>query len=221
MTNINLSKRLQSIADMIDYNSNVVDVGCDHGLLDIYLTLNKNCNCIASDISKNVLENTKNNVEKYHLIDKIKIICSDGLKNIDIKIPDKIVISGMGTSTILNILSTKKINEIDNLIIQSNNEIDKLRYEICKIGFYIEGEKIIFDKDKYYTIINFKKGKKKYCNVDYMFGPIARLNNENSKYFNILYEKNKKILKMIPNKYVVKKLNQYNYLKKIKKFTCV
>lgn len=221
MTNINLSKRLQSIADMIDYNSNVVDVGCDHGLLDIYLTLNKNCNCIATDISKNVLENTKNNVEKYHLIDKIKIICSDGLKNIDIKIPDKIVISGMGTSTILNILSTKKINEIDNLIIQSNNEIDKLRYEICKIGFYIEGEKIIFDKDKYYTIIKFKKGKKKYCNVDYMFGPIARLNNENSKYFNILYEKNKKILKMIPNKYVVKKLKQYNYLKKIKKFTCV
>lgn len=221
MTSINLSKRLQSIADMIDYNSNVVDVGCDHGLLDIYLTLNKNCNCIATDISKNVLENTKNNVEKYHLIDKIKIICSDGLKNIDIKIPDKIVISGMGTSTILNILSTKKINEIDNLIIQSNNEIDKLRYEICKIGFYIEGEKIIFDKDKYYTIINFKKGKKKYCNVDYMFGPIARLNNENSKYFNILYEKNKKILKMIPNKYVVKKLKQYNYLKKIKKFTCV
>ena len=194
MTSINLSKRLQSIADMIDYNSNVVDVGCDHGLLDIYLTLNKNCNCIATDISKNVLENTKNNVEKYHLIDKIKIICSDGLK---------------------------KINEIDNLIIQSNNEIDKLRYEICKIGFYIEGEKIIFDKDKYYTIINFKKGKKKYCNVDYMFGPIARLNNENSKYFNILYEKNKKILKMIPNKYVVKKLKQYNYLKKIKKFTCV
>ena len=54
-----------------------------------------------------------------------------------------------------------------------------------------------------------------------MFGPIARLNNENSKYFNILYEKNKKILKMIPNKYVVKKLKQYNYLKKIKKFTCV
>lgn len=221
MTNLKLSKRLQSIADMIDYNSNVVDVGCDHGLLDIYLTLNKNCNCIATDISKNVLENTKNNVEKYHLIDKIKIICSDGLENIDIKIPDKIVISGMGTSTILNILSTKKINEIDNLIIQSNNEIDKLRYEICKIGFYIEGEKIIFDKDKYYTIINFKKGKKKYCNVDYMFGPIARLNNENSKYFNILYEKNKKVLKMIPNKYVVKKLKQYNYLKKIKKFTCV
>ena len=33
-----LSKRLKTIAHMIPEHKNVIDVGCDHGLLDIYLT---------------------------------------------------------------------------------------------------------------------------------------------------------------------------------------
>ena len=38
---MNISNRLKTIADMIDSNYHVIDVGCDHALLDIYLTLNK------------------------------------------------------------------------------------------------------------------------------------------------------------------------------------
>lgn len=205
---------------MIECDSSIVDVGCDHGLLDIYLTLNKNCNCIAADISKNVLENTKKNIYKYNLEEKIKIVCSDGLKNINID-ENKIVISGMGTSTILNILSSKKTNEIDDLIIQSNNEIDKLRRNVCGLGFYIYNEKIVFDKNKYYVIIYFKRGTKVYNNVDYIFGPIARFDKENYIYFNDLYNKNFAILNKIPKKHVIKKFKQYNYLRKIKKFTCI
>lgn len=205
---------------MIECDSSIVDVGCDHGLLDIYLTLNKNCNCIAADISKNVLENTKKNIYKYNLEEKIKIVCSDGLKNINID-ENKIVISGMGTSTILNILSSKKTNEIDDLIIQSNNEIDKLRRNVCGLGFYIYNEKIVFDKNKYYVIIYFKRGTKVYNNADYIFGPIARFDKENHIYFNDLYNKNFDILNKIPKKHVIKKFKQYNYLRKIKKFTCI
>ena len=33
---IKLSKRLSIVASLIDSN-NIIDVGCDHGLLDIYL----------------------------------------------------------------------------------------------------------------------------------------------------------------------------------------
>ena len=127
-----LSIRLKEIASLIPNSSKVVDIGCDHGLLDIYLTKNKNCTCIASDISSNVLVNTKKNIDKYNLEDKIKIICSNGLENIDVNGFDTLVISGMGTSTILSILDNEKVNEFDKLIIQSNNDIEKLRYDIIK-----------------------------------------------------------------------------------------
>ena len=40
---IKLSLRLKKIAKYVDDYSNIVDIGCDHGLLDIYLVqTNKN-----------------------------------------------------------------------------------------------------------------------------------------------------------------------------------
>ena len=37
---MNLSKRLEAVATLVDVGKRVIDVGCDHGYLDIYLTLN-------------------------------------------------------------------------------------------------------------------------------------------------------------------------------------
>ena len=60
-----LSYRLKKIASLIDPNKVVIDVGCDHGLLDIYLTLyNKNI-CTASDINKNALSSAINNINIF------------------------------------------------------------------------------------------------------------------------------------------------------------
>ena len=72
---INLSKRLKKIADYIPENSRIVDIGCDHALLDIYLVQTKKTNqIIASDINPNALKNAKKNIKKYNLEDKIKTI---------------------------------------------------------------------------------------------------------------------------------------------------
>ena len=55
---IKISKRLKEIANYVEENSNIVDIGCDHGLLDIYLIQNKkNIKIIASDINQNALNN--------------------------------------------------------------------------------------------------------------------------------------------------------------------
>lgn len=218
MTNM-LSIRLQKIADMIAEGSNVIDIGCDHGFLDIYLTSVKNCTCIASDISENVLKNTRINIKKYNLSSKIAVVCSDGLSNIDVNGYDTIVISGMGTSTILDILDNDKVFD-KNLIIQSNNDLEMLRRVMVDRGFYIFDEKVVFDKNKYYVIIYFKNGVKEYNEYDYLFGPIARLNIENYDYYKYLLDKNLEIIKNISkdnDKY--KELEDYIY--KIKKFTCI
>lgn len=214
-----LSKRLKYIADMIEVGSTIFDVGCDHGLLDIYLTKNKDCHCIASDISPNVLKNTTININNNGLADRIKIICSSGFDNLEITNSDIVVISGMGTKTILNILDCDKTLNINNLIIQSNNEIELLREMVIKKGFYIFNECIVEEHNKNYIIIYFKRGFKQYKKEDYLFGPIARKNITYSKYYNSLYIKNREIMKKIPKKYIIKRINYYIYLYKIKKFT--
>ena len=50
---IKLSKRLEAISSLVPNNSKIIDIGCDHGLLDIYLYQKKISNkIIAADIYK-------------------------------------------------------------------------------------------------------------------------------------------------------------------------
>ena len=61
-----ISKRLKTISEFIDDNCNIIDVGCDHALLDIYLFKNKkNIKLIASDIGEGPLEQAEKNIKKY------------------------------------------------------------------------------------------------------------------------------------------------------------
>ena len=192
---IKLSKRLLSIANLVDDNSKVVDIGCDHGLVSIYLAMNKqNISIIASDINQNALDNAIKNINKYHLEDKIKVCLSNGLDNINDEI-DTIIISGMGGHTIVDILTNnqEKLNTVNNIIIQSNNDIEYVRRKIVKLGYCISKEELILDKNIYYTVILFTKGKKKYTNKEYYFGPI--LLKENSKIF--IEKKNKEYTKLV------------------------
>ena len=76
---IKLSKRLEIVASYISDNVKLVDIGCDHGLLDIYLAKNrKNITIIASDINENALNNAISNIKKYKLEDIIDYRVSNG-----------------------------------------------------------------------------------------------------------------------------------------------
>ena len=198
---MNLSKRLQAVATLVDIKSRVIDVGCDHAYLDIYLTLNNENKCIATDINKNALDTAKKNIKKYNLEEKIETKLTNGLTGIRVRKTDNIVISGMGTFTILDILKTNKLS--NTLIISSNNNIDILRREVINLGYYIDSEIFLIDKGKPYIIIKFIKGEKQYNNIDIMLGPILKNNIEYRKY---IINKNKNILNKISKKKILLRL---------------
>jgi len=211
----NLSLRLKSIADYIPDNIKMVDIGCDHALLDIYLyKTRKNIKIIASDVNENALNQAKTNIKKYKLDNVIETRLSDGLDNIAKDEIDTIVISGMGAHTIVGILhkNLKKLANVDNIIIQSNNHTHFLREKITKLNYYIASEKLVKDNNIIYTIICFKKGKKRYSKKELYFGPY--LLKENS---NLFKERNKQDLeKLIHLESIVPK-NHYLHRMNIKK----
>jgi len=99
-----INKRLKHISNYVDDNSNIIDVGCDHALLCIYLEkTKKNISAIASDINEGPLLRAKKNIEKY-ACKNIKIKLGSGITTID-KNTDIIIISGMGSNTIIDILT--------------------------------------------------------------------------------------------------------------------
>lgn len=194
-----LSKRLQAIADMIPKNMRVIDVGCDHALLDIYLTLEHRNICIASDINYKVLENAKRIVASYGLEQKIEVVQSDGLEKIELEKDDIVVITGMGATTILHILE-KKIPE--HLIIGSHNDLEMVRMEITKKGFVIQDEVVVYENGIYYVIIHFEKGFVSYAEKELRFGPMLILKTDEItiSYFKYLLEKKERIMKQVPEK---------------------
>lgn len=217
-----ISKRLKTISNFISDNSNVIDVGCDHALLDIYLFNNKkNIKLIASDIKPGPLEQAKKNIAKYGCNIKVKL--GNGISTIESD-TDTIVISGMGGDTIIDILNNgkDKLDNVKNIIISPQSEWEKTRKFICKLGFYIKDELIIEDSNKFYLIIKFVKGNKKYTNKELEYGPVLLENKSKEfiKYYNLLLEEKIKILKKVPLFKIKVRLNskkQINSLRKILK----
>ena len=201
-----LSKRLEMVASLITTDS-IIDVGCDHGYLDIYLT-KKGIRCLATDISKNALNAAITNFKKYNL--DIPTICTDGLNNIDIKDTDTIVISGLGTDTIIKILNKNITND---LVILTHNHLERLRRYVVSIGYYIDKELFVIDNNKPYIVIKFKYGKCNYNTYDYIIGPTIK----DKKYFNYLFNKYIKILNGIPSKYKDKIKYYQDLINEIKK----
>ncbi len=202
---IKLSPRLNAIADMVSEGAKVIDIGCDHALLDIYLYQNKISNrIIATDINKNALNNAKENIKKYFLDKKIITRLGDGLNPLHDDDINTIIISGMGAHTIIDILKRdkNKLKNIETIIIQSNTKIELLRKEISKLNYLISDEDVILDNNKYYTVIKFIKGKKKYNKKELYFGPV--LLTKNNKVFKDMvkrdYNKLKQVLSLLPKK---------------------
>ncbi|MBQ8233950.1 MAG: SAM-dependent methyltransferase [Bacilli bacterium] len=210
-----LSKRLEKVAHLVRKKAKVFDVGCDHGYLSIYLAKNNKNKVIASDITTFSVNKTIENVNKNNLSDKIEVIKSNGLENLTINKEDIIIISGMGTNTMLNIFYENRHKLSNTLILQSNNNHPLLRYRLRKLGYYIDAEEMVIDQNKVYIIIKFEKGRKHYSYIDYILGPILKYNKE---YLNIELDKNIKIYNHIPNKYIIKRIKLKYIIKKIKKF---
>ena len=169
-----LSKRLESLIKYIDKNDKLIDIGCDHGLIDIYLVKNNIINSIIiSDIHEGALKAGQENVKKHHLEKQIDARLGNGLEVLkQDEVIDTVLISGMGTSTILKILNNNYLKNINKLILQSNNNHEELRKEVVKLGFIITDEEFFTDNKKNYINIVFKRGNKKYKKDELRYGPI-------------------------------------------------
>jgi tRNA (adenine22-N1)-methyltransferase len=105
------------------------------------------------------------------------------------------------------------------LVIQSNNDIDFLRYKVTKIGYYISREELVLDAGIIYTIIEFKKGYRFYTKKQLYFGPY--LLKENSSLFQkkcgIELKKLEQIYKMIPKSHYHHRILTYWKIRTLRK----
>ncbi|HHX17209.1 MAG TPA: SAM-dependent methyltransferase [Mollicutes bacterium] len=218
---IKLSKRLSTIASFVRSDAKLVDIGCDHALLDLYLLQNNpKLKAIGVDVKEGALNQALNNVEKYNMKGKLDLRLGDGLEPVKKEEIDTVVISGLGSYKIVEILNNglEKLTNVSDIVVQTNSDHYFLRKKVCLLGFYIAGETLVKENNIIYLVVHFKKGKKRYSRKDYILGPILRI--EKSKLYkeNIIKELKKKeiLYDLIPRRYFLKRIMLKRQILKLK-----
>ncbi len=183
--------RIDAIYSFIDLKDRVVDVGCDQAKLGILLA-KRNQKSIASDISPKVIERASLDIRKLGLDSLIDLRVSNGLQDIKENEADTLVLSGMGTHTILEILNNTKL-KFNKIITISNNYHDILRNKMNELNYKVDKELIIKENNKYYNLILFTEGTKEYSQKELLLG-LNQVDNElYNEYLNHLLKKYKTI----------------------------
>lgn len=212
MEKIELSKRLQKVAEYVKPDEIMLDIGSDHAYLPIYLVeANIVPAAIAGEVAQQPYENAKEQVAVHGLTDKISTRFGSGFDVL--KAGEEVgtaVICGMGGALIADIiekgLKDKKISKTTRLVLQPNNNHPSLRKLLLDRHFKIEKEVIVKENKKYNEIIvaSLSKQKIQYSEEDLIFGPVF-LQEKPSNFlekWKIKYAHNQRILeKLDPNKH--------------------
>lgn len=148
-----LSGRLRMLADMVTPGSRLVDVGCDHGFLSIYLVQEGACpTALAMDVREGPLAAAKRHVEAYGLGEYITLRLSDGLGAYRAGEAEALVCAGIGGRLMERILreGMDLAWGMREVILQPQSEIPQFRAFLREAGFAVVQEDAVFEEGKYY-----------------------------------------------------------------------
>lgn len=203
-----LTKRLQTILDVLPSVQSVVDVGTDHCLLPIAIKKKfPNMEVSASDVAKGPLASAQKMLQDFQMND-IQLYLSNGVQDLP-KQYEAVIIAGMGANTMIEILGNglNYCTKCKYLVLQANKDVDLLREWLFTNGFSIICEEIVFDY-KFYQILVVEYKPQDWDSLDVMFGPILRKQNSDifQEYWSQELDKYQKIVKQLPSDYP--KLNE-------------
>lgn len=157
---IELSPRLQTVADLVTAGAKFADIGTDHAFLPTYLLqVGKIPSAIAADIRPGPLSRAKATGEDYGRGEELQFRLCDGLVGIGAEEVDTIAIAGMGGETIVHILSLSPWALDKNLILQPMSTQPELRQYLWAQGVTISQEKTVGEGDTLYTVLSATRGQ--------------------------------------------------------------
>ena len=151
-----LSERMKAVAAMVTNGNVLADVGTDHGYVPIMLVQRGFVpSAIAMDINEGPLQRARENVLLYQLQEKIDTRLSNGVEALTDGEAESIVIAGMGGELIIRILTDgeKICKSAQELILQPQSEIQKVRKFLREHEYRIVDENMVFEEQKYYSVI--------------------------------------------------------------------
>ena len=141
-----LSKRLQAVANLVTEGLVVADVGTDHGYIPIYLAQTNRCETA---------------IVAYGLSTRITTRLSDGVKALSIGECECVVIAGMGGALTIRIMEEGKeiFRNLKEFVLQPQSELKKVRQYLQENNYCVIAEDMVLDDGKFYPMMKVINGK--------------------------------------------------------------
>jgi len=156
-----LSKRLQAVADLVSEGQVVADVGTDHGYIPIYLLETEKCKkAIAMDINKGPLFRAKEHIAEHGLNQKIQVKLSDGVEALSAGECDCVVVAGMGGALAVKIMEEGRdiFKSLKEFVLQPQSELAKVRQYLWENEYCVIAEDMVLEDGKFYPMMKVKNG---------------------------------------------------------------
>lgn len=158
---LELTPRLQLLADWVPQGAKFADIGTDHAYLPVWLTLQGRLRCaIASDLRKGPLERARETGRTYGA-ENIDYRLANGLADVKPEEADVIAIAGMGGETIATILEAAPwtADGQHTLLLQPMTKDHELRRYLMEHGYCIIREALVYDRGTIYPVMEVKAGQ--------------------------------------------------------------
>ncbi len=155
-----LSKRMQQVADYVQRGAVVADIGTDHAYLPIALVQNgKIKKAIAIDVKRGPYENARSQVERFGVREQVEVRLGDGLRPLQLGEVDTVVLAGIGGALMLELLAARKelVKGLKHIITQPQNGLAKIRSYLIAEGWKIV-EECLLEDDGIYTVMRWEQG---------------------------------------------------------------
>lgn len=201
---IKLSKRLMSAVSMVTGGHIVADIGCDHAYTSIYLIENGISPYVyASDVNEGPVKRALGNIEVLHMEKFINLRRADGMSDLKEEYNiQTVLICGMGGNLMIDILDNDlvKKHSFDELILQPQSDIHKVRHFLHDNEYKIVNEMMVFEDGKFYNIMKAVQGHEEYAyEYEYVYGRYLIQSSDSvfKDYLEYKLNKNKEILASI------------------------
>jgi len=166
---LHLDARLSALMALIPEHGAVADIGCDHGRLACALLQRGQNTVFAADISAPSLDKARILAQKLSLEDRLVCCLGDGLEALQGRKADCLVIAGMSSLTIQDILEKAK-DEV--LVLQPMMDMPSLRRYLMEHGWRIEDENLVQEDRRFYPMLRAIRGQSSYSEDELRYGPI-------------------------------------------------
>ena len=169
-----LSKRLQAVADLVSEGQIVADVGTDHGYIPIYLLEANKCEkAIAMDVNQGPLLRAQEHIAEHGLTQKIQVKLSDGVQGLSVGECDCVVVAGMGGALAVKIMDEGRaiFKNLKEFVLQPQSELAKVRQYLCQNEYCVIAEDMVLEDGKFYPMMKVTNGlSNPYSNVELCYG---------------------------------------------------